>query len=66
MSKKIRREKLEKAYINLRIARTEEVIRNARTKLIYEKGWIAYGKDITTKANSNRGIFARKSKYFSN
>ena len=28
----------------LRIARTKEVIRNARTKLIYEKGWIAYGK----------------------
>lgn len=41
MSKKNRREKLEKAYINLRIARTEEAIRNARTKLIYEKGWIA-------------------------
>ncbi|PEC20186.1 hypothetical protein COM96_20725 [Bacillus cereus] len=47
-----------KAYTDLRIARTKEAICDARTELIHEKGMDSITvKDITTKANINRGTF---------
>ncbi len=47
-----------KAYTDLRIARTKEAIRDARTELIHEKGMDSITvKDITTKANISRGTF---------
>lgn len=49
---------MQNQYVDLRIVRTKGAIRDALTELIEEKGFEAITvKDITTKANINRGTF---------
>ncbi|EEL48141.1 Transcriptional regulator, TetR [Bacillus cereus Rock3-44] len=49
---------LRDSNMDLRVARTKNAIRNALVELIEEKGFDAITvKDITTKANINRGTF---------
>ena len=49
---------LRDSNLDLRVVRTKTAIRNALVELIEEKGFDAITvKDITTKANINRGTF---------
>ncbi len=49
---------LRDSNLDLRVVRTKTAIRNAFVELIEEKGFDAITvKDITTKANINRGTF---------
>ena len=49
---------LRESNLDLRVVRTKTAIRNAFVELIEEKGFDAITvKDITTKANINRGTF---------